>query len=106
MPDFAERAVAFEGQYAHQEALRFRVINRRNALFGMWAAERMGLAGEAARTYARAACDTWIATADDSEIVMLTQADFFSAAVDTSRHRIERKLREFEQDALVQVMAA
>lgn len=106
MPDIAERAAAFEGQFAHDEALRFRILNRRNALFGMWAAERMGLAGDAARTYARAACDTWIATADDSEIVMLTQADFFSAAVDTSRHRIERKLREFEQAAFMQVMAA
>lgn len=53
MTAFRDREQAFEIQYAHDEELRFKTRARRNKLIGLWAAEKMGLKGEAASEYAR-----------------------------------------------------
>jgi hypothetical protein len=43
--EFTKRAEAFEGKLAHDEALRFKAIARRNRLMGLWAAQRLGKSG-------------------------------------------------------------
>ena len=42
---FDKREDGFEKKFAHDEELRFKASARRNKLLGMWAAEKMGLAG-------------------------------------------------------------
>ena len=49
MTMFNEREDAFERQFAHDEALRFKATARRNKLLGLWAAERLGRTGEEGR---------------------------------------------------------
>ena len=44
---FQEREQAFEAKYAHDEEFRFLVTARRDKLFAQWAAERLGLSGQA-----------------------------------------------------------
>src|SRR5207249_7066187 len=53
MAAFDEREKDFEARYKHDQELQFKVKARRNRLLGLWAAGRMGLAGDAAETYAR-----------------------------------------------------
>jgi hypothetical protein len=43
MTTFDEREKAFERKFAHDQDLRFRATARRNKLFGLWAAEKLGL---------------------------------------------------------------
>ena len=52
MTTFDKREEGFEKQFAHDEELRFKANARRNKLLGLWAAELMGLKGEAASNYA------------------------------------------------------
>ena len=52
MNAFNERERDFEARFKHDQDLQFRVKARRNRLLGMWAAERIGLVGEAAQAYA------------------------------------------------------
>jgi hypothetical protein len=52
MTTFDKREEAFERQFAHDEAVKFRANARRNNLLGLWAAEKLGLVG--AEAYARA----------------------------------------------------
>ena len=54
MKSFTERGKGFEAEFKRNQELRFRVTARRNRLFGLWAAARLGLpAGEEAETYAK-----------------------------------------------------
>ena len=53
MTTFDERERDFEARYKHDQELQFKVKARRNRLLGLWAAERMGLSGDAAQAYAK-----------------------------------------------------
>lgn len=41
---FATRERQFEAKFAHDEALKFQIMGRRNKLFALWVADRMGAA--------------------------------------------------------------
>jgi hypothetical protein len=45
MKSFTEREKAFEAEFKRNQELRFRLTARRNRLFGLWAAARLGLSG-------------------------------------------------------------
>jgi len=53
MSSFDKRQEGFEKKFAHDEELRFKASARRNKLFGLWAAEKLGKTGTEAETYAR-----------------------------------------------------
>ena len=55
MTTFDKREEAFEKKFALDEELKFKAEARRNRLLGLWAAEKLGITGEAAATYAREA---------------------------------------------------
>ena len=45
MTTFDKREEGFEKKFAHDEELKFKANARRNKLLGLWAAEKLGLAG-------------------------------------------------------------
>jgi len=53
MTTFDEREKRYERKFQHDQELAFKAKARRNKLFGLWVAERLGLAGERAEGYAR-----------------------------------------------------
>ncbi len=53
MSTFDKREEGFEKKFAHDEELQFKANARRNKLLGLWAAEKLGLAGDAANAYAK-----------------------------------------------------
>ena len=57
MTTFDEREKEFEARFKHDQELQFKVTARRNRLLGLWAAELMGLSGEAAQAYAKDVVD-------------------------------------------------
>ncbi len=52
MTTFDRREEAFEKQFAHDEELKFKATARRNKMLGLWAAEKLGLSGAEADSYA------------------------------------------------------
>jgi hypothetical protein len=94
MSAFDEREQGFENRYALDEALRFKSLARRNKLLGLWAAEKMGLEGEAAGAYADALVERQVGLADDASLARSLQEAFASAKLDISMHRIGRKIEE------------
>ena len=52
MTTFDKREDAFEKQFAHDEELKFKATARRNKMLGLWAAEKLGLSGAEADSYA------------------------------------------------------
>ncbi len=53
MTTFDKREEGFEKKFALDEELKFKADARRNKLLGLWAAEKLGLSGDAATAYAR-----------------------------------------------------
>ena len=53
MTTFDKREEGFEKKFALDEELKFKADARRNKLLGLWAAEKLGLSGDAANAYAR-----------------------------------------------------
>ena len=74
MPMFKGREEAFEKMFAHDEERKFKANARRNKLFGLWAAGKLGLTGDEAEAYAKA-----VVTADfeaTSGVLRKVRTDF------------------------------
>ncbi|HEV2301132.1 MAG TPA: DUF1476 domain-containing protein [Stellaceae bacterium] len=105
MTTFDNREKEFEARFKHDQEFRFKVTARRNRLLGLWAAGQMGLAGEAAQTYAKAVVDAEFAPGGDRHVVDKVAADFTAKGLDLSPAQIRFQLDRFAEEAKKQLMA-
>src|ERR1700726_4967752 len=69
MTTFDKREEAFEKQFAHDEELKFKATARRNKLLGLWAAEKLGLGGAEADSYAKSVVMADFEEAGDHDVM-------------------------------------
>jgi hypothetical protein len=93
MSEWDERKKGFEKRHELEAALRFRALARRNKLIGLWAAEKLGLAGAAAEDYARKLVDAQVG-ADDAALTAWLGQELAKVDPPISSHRIERRILE------------
>ena len=105
MNTFDDRKKSFENKFAHDEELRFKATARRNKLLGQWAAEKLGLSGDAAATYAKDVVAADFEEAGDEDVVRKVKADFAAKNVDQSEHQIRRTMDELMATAVDQIKA-
>jgi hypothetical protein len=105
MTTFDKREEAFEQQFAHDEALRFKAIARRNKLLGHWAAEKLGLTGAEADSYALALVMLEFEASGDRDVGHKIRKDFDAKAVAQSDHQIERTMNELMAKAVADIQA-
>jgi hypothetical protein len=105
MNTFDQRKEGFEKKFAHDEELRFKATARRNKLLGQWAAEKLGLSGDAAGAYAKDVVAADFEEAGDDDVVRKVMADFKAKNVDQSEHQIRRTMDELMATAIDQVKA-
>jgi len=105
MASFDKREEAFEQQFAHDEELRFKATARRNKLIGLWAAEKLGLQGATAETYAKSIVTAAIDNAGESGVIGKLRADFAAKNVVQSDHQIERAMSDLMAKAIEQIKA-
>ena len=101
---FEDRERNYEAKWAHDEDLRFRTIARRNKLLGLWAAERFGLTGAAAESYAHELLSLEVRGGRDEDIAKKLHEDFAGRAIGISDHAIARKMEELLAEAAHEVM--
>ena len=89
MTTFDSREAAFEKKFAHDSELQFRVNARRDRLVGLWAAERLGHAGEAAAAYAKSVVIADLEEAGDEDIVRKLTADLAPHGIAEAEVRAE-----------------
>ncbi len=92
MTTFDERERAFESMYARDQEMQFKIVSRRNRLLGAWAAEKMGLSGEAADAYAKAVVRADFEEAGDEDVIRKLLSDLSAAKVDVDEGEIRRQL--------------
>ncbi|HYH69848.1 MAG TPA: DUF1476 domain-containing protein [Methyloceanibacter sp.] len=103
MTSFEDRKRGFEGKFAHDEELRFKATARRNKLLGLWAADKMGLSGDAAQVYAREVIKVDLEEPGEEDVFRKIKADFDAKGVDQSEHQIRRAMEELLAEALNQI---
>ncbi|PLX35659.1 MAG: DUF1476 domain-containing protein [Hyphomicrobiales bacterium] len=102
---FDKREDGFEAKYAHDQKIMFKATARRNKLAGLWAAELMGITGEAAESYAKEVIMADFKEPGDNDVIEKIKGDLDEAGVEKSEHQIKRTLSEMMATAIKQIEA-
>ena len=105
MTQFDKREEAFEKQFAHNEELKFKATARCNKLLGLWAAEKLGLSGAEADSYALTVVMADFEEPGDHDVLRKIRKDFDAKGVDQSDHQILRHMNEFMAKAVADIKA-
>jgi hypothetical protein len=105
MSTFDKREEGFELKFAHEEEVWFKARARRNMMLGLWAAEKLGLAGAAADAYAKEVVMADFEGTGDDVVFGKLRRDFDAKAVAQSDHQIRRTVEELTAKAVEDVKA-
>lgn len=105
MAGFEDRLKQFEAQYGRDQELRFRVNVRRNRLLGQWAAEEMGLSGDAVTAYVASVVESDFDRPGDADVLHKVLDDLVAKGVDIDERRLRRRMDELLEKAKRQIMA-
>jgi len=100
---FEKREKGYEAKFAHDEELAFKTKIRRAKLFGVWAAELLGLAGTDVESYAKEAVNAEIDGGEEGLFAKIKD-DLDGKGVDRSEHQVRRELEEQLTVARTQVL--
>ena len=100
-----DRKKAFEDKYARDKELQFKVGARRNKLLGLWAAEQMGLKGDAATAYAKSVIESDFEESGDEDVFRKVKGDLDAGGVAVTDHQLQRQMAELMDTAIAQVKA-
>ena len=98
MTGIDDRGEAFENKFAHDEALHFKAMARRNKLLGVWAAEKLGLSDDEAVEYAKSVVRSDFEEPGEEDVYRKIRGDFDEAGKDVS----EADIRAAMSDLMVQ----
>jgi hypothetical protein len=103
MTTFDKREEGFEKQFAHDEELRFKASARRNRLLGLWAAEKMGLTGNDANSYAKDVVMADFEEPGDQDVFRKIRQDCDAKKVAVADQEIRRVMDELMAQAVAQI---
>lgn len=103
MSTFDKREEGFESKFAHDAELRFKAHARRNKLVGLWAAEKLGLTGQAAESYAASIVTIDLDRPDSDRVYEQIRKDFDDKGVNQSDHQIRRTMEESLAKAVAEI---
>ena len=105
MTTFDKREDGFEKKFALDEEQKFKAEARRNKLLGLWAAEKLGITGEAANAYAKEVVAADFEEAGDDDVLRKVAADFKAKNVPELPGEIRSKMTELMAVAAAQIKA-
>ena len=105
MTTFDKREEGFEKKFALDEELKFKALARRNRLLGLWVAEKLGLADEAAATYAKTVIAAEFGEGGDADVIRKVMSDLADKGAAVAEDDIRAKIDELAALAIAQVKA-
>jgi hypothetical protein len=106
MTTFDKREEGFEKKFAHDEELRFKANARRNKLLGLWAAEKLGLAGDAASAYAKEVVLSDFEEGGEHDVVKKVLKDLAAKGVAASEQEVRRTMNDMMEKAIAEIKAS
>ena len=105
MTTFDKREEGFEKKYALDEEQKFKAEARRNKLLGLWVAEKLGISGDAANTYAKEVVAADFEEAGDKDVLHKVLKDLTAKEGAITEATIRAKMDELMVLAVTQVKA-
>jgi hypothetical protein len=105
MTTFDERENAFENMYAHDAEMQFKAEARRNKLLGLWAAEKMGLSGDAADAYAKSVVIEDLKEVGDEDVFRKVSADLAEKSAGVADDELRRRMQDCMSEAKAQIVS-
>jgi len=105
MSTFDKREEGFEKKFALDEEQKFKAEARRNKLLGLWVAEKLGLAGDAANDYAKTVVAADFEEAGDADVIRKVITDLKTKGVAITEQQVRVKMDELMAQAIAQVKA-
>lgn len=93
--NFGDREKAFEAKFAHDAEMKFKILARRDKLFGLWVAEILEKTGADAEAYARDVIISDLEEAGDADILRKVIGDLDAANHLIPETDLVSKLAEF-----------
>ncbi|CFX39848.1 conserved protein of unknown function [Candidatus Filomicrobium marinum] len=103
MTTFDERQKGFEKKFAHDQELKFKAEARRNNLIGAWAAEKLGLTGDAVAEYQKEVRRADLEEKGDDDVIRKLRADFEAKGISVSDEEIQQQMVEMLAQAINQI---
>jgi hypothetical protein len=89
MTGFNDRKDAFESKYAHEEKHSFEMEAKCAKIFGLWVANKLGLEGPDAQTYANEVVTANLEKPGLEDMIEKVQKDLEIKGVTISRHLLD-----------------
>jgi hypothetical protein len=105
MTTFDKREEGFERKFVLDEELKFKADARRNKMLGLWVAQKLGMSGDAAATYAKEVVAADFDKASDRGVIPKVTADLAAKGVAVSEAELGAKMTELMAQAIMQVKA-
>jgi hypothetical protein len=105
MTTFDDREKSFEKKFALDQEMQFRVTARRDKLFGLWVATKLGLGGAEAEAYAKSIVVEDLKEAGDEDVLRKVNADLAARKVKIAPAELTSKLAELLAQAKQQLVA-
>jgi len=102
---FDKREEGFEKKFAHDEELRFKATARRNKMLGLWAAEKLGLSGDAANAYAKEVVMSDFEEAGDHDVAKKVHKDLEAKGVVHTDVELRRVMNDLMDKAIAEIQA-
>jgi len=105
MTTFDKREEGFERKFALDEEQKFKAEARRDRLLGLWVAEKLGMSGDAAASYAKDVVAADFTERGDAEVVHKIMTDLGAKGVAITEQELRAKMDELLAQAVGQVKA-
>lgn len=102
---FEKKTKAHEKEQVLKDELAFKVLARRNKMLGLWAAEQMGLTGDAASAYAKDVVAADLDEPGDADLVRKVMKDFADKGIAMTEARLRQEMEALLPVARQQVEA-
>ena len=89
---FKDREKGYEAKYQHDQEMLFKITARRNKLLGLWAAEIMGISGDAAEEYAKEVVAADFEEAGDADVVRKVLSDLTDKGAATDESALRKQM--------------
>jgi hypothetical protein len=103
MTQFKDRGKGFEAKFQQDQELQFKVMARRNKLLGLWAAEKLGMEGDAAAAYAKEVVVSDFDEPGDNDVLRKVLNDLKGKGVDASEHSVRHEMDRLLDKAKEQI---
>lgn len=102
---FADREKGFEAKFKLDQEQQFRAHNRRNRLFGLWVAGKLGKSGADAEAYAKEVVAADFQKPGNDDVIDKVRADLDRAGRSAADSELRAEYERLLHDARAQVAA-